>query len=189
MFFVRLITSVLCFVNSKILYAKLIWYELWVAENSVSYTLSYHLVLLTFLWINAKLISPVLPWPQRLSFILSWQILQREPPLLFFIGTKHWELRKESLWSRSLRISLSCWLSTWQLSKMSFSFDQSHPQGYLIHPIIWLVEQLKISSNQKRQSKADGMKEYPNGRDQRLSFLSARHSNQHFVPCTYLLYL
>ena len=54
--------------------------------------------------------------------------------------------------------SHSCWLSTWQLSKMSFSFDQSHPQRYLIHPIIWRVEQLKISSNQKRRSKADGMK-------------------------------
>ena len=29
---------------------------------------------------------------------------------------------------------------------------------YLIHPIIWLVEQLKISSNRKRRSKADGVK-------------------------------
>ena len=38
---------------------------------------------------------------------------------------KRWSKRKESLWSRSLRISLSCWLSTWQLSKMSFSFNQS----------------------------------------------------------------
>ena len=66
--------------------------------------------------------------------------------------------RKESLWSRSLRIPLSCSLSTWQLSKMSFSFNQSHLQRYLIHPIIWLIEQLKISSNQKLQSKADGMK-------------------------------
>ena len=49
----------------------------------------------------------------------------------------------QRLWSWSLRISLSCWLSTWQLSKMSFSFDQSHSQRYLIHTIIWLVEQLK----------------------------------------------
>ena len=30
---------------------------------------------------------------------------------------------------------------------------------YLIHPIIWLVEQLKMSSNQKQRSRADGMKE------------------------------
>ena len=76
---------------------------------------------------------------------------------LFLVGN----LRRQALIelrSRSLRISLSCWLSTWQLSKMSFSFDQSHPQRYLIHPIIWLVEQLKMSSNQNRRSKADGMK-------------------------------
>ena len=40
----------------------------------------------------------------------SWQILRLEPLLLFiyfsFIGTKRWEPRKGSLWSRSLRISL-----------------------------------------------------------------------------------
>ena len=35
-----------------------------------------------------------------------------------------------SLWSRSLRISLSYWLSTWQLSKMSFSFDQKKKKKY-----------------------------------------------------------
>ena len=43
-------------------------------------------------------------------------------------------------------------------SKISFSFDQSQRRIYLIHPIISLIEQLKISSNQKQRSKADGMK-------------------------------
>ena len=51
-----------------------------------------------------------LPWSQRLSFIRYWQILPREPLLLFFffVGTKRWEPRKESLWSRPLGTSLSC---------------------------------------------------------------------------------
>ena len=50
-----------------------------------------------------------LPWSQRLSCILNWQILRREPLLLIvFIGTKRWEPRKESLWSRPLGTSLSC---------------------------------------------------------------------------------
>ena len=92
---------------------------------------------------------------QRLSFNIIFFYLE-------ICDAKRWLKRrakgKESLWSRSLRILLSCWLSTRQLSKMLFSFDQSHPQRYLIHPIIWLVEQLKISSNQKQRSKADGMK-------------------------------
>ena len=96
-----------------------------------------------------------LPWSHRLSFNIIFCYLE-------ICDAKHWSKRraerKESRWSRSLRIWLSCWLSTWQLSKMSFSFDQSHSQRYLIHPIIWLVEQLKISSNQKWRSKADGMK-------------------------------
>ena len=49
------------------------------------------------------------PWSQRLSCILNWQILRREPLLLIvFIGTKRWEPRKESLWSRPLGTSLSC---------------------------------------------------------------------------------
>ena len=51
----------------------------------------------------------VVPWSQRLSCILYWQILRREPLLSFvFIGTKRWEPRKESLWSRPLGASLSC---------------------------------------------------------------------------------
>ena len=50
-----------------------------------------------------------IPWSQRLSCILYWQILRREPLLLIvFIGTKRWEPRKESLWSRPLGTSLSC---------------------------------------------------------------------------------
>ena len=50
-----------------------------------------------------------LPWSQRLSFILSflfWKFATRSAE-----GSAEPE-RKESLWSRSLRISLSCWLST-----------------------------------------------------------------------------
>ena len=51
----------------------------------------------------------LLPWSQRLSFILYWQILRRESLLeFFFIGKKRWEPRKESLWSRPLGTSLSC---------------------------------------------------------------------------------
>ena len=51
----------------------------------------------------------MVPWSQRLSCILYWQILWREPLLLiFFTGTKRWEPRKESLWSRPLGTSLSC---------------------------------------------------------------------------------
>ena len=82
-----------------------------------------------------------LAWSQRLILMLSF---------LFYLeicDAKRWSKRraerKASLWSRSLRISLSCWLSTWQLSEMPFSFGQSHPRKYLIHPIIWLEEQLK----------------------------------------------
>ena len=41
-------------------------------------------------WLLCRLI---LPWSQRLSFILYWPILQREPLLtLFFLGSKRWEL-------------------------------------------------------------------------------------------------
>ena len=37
---------------------------------------------------------PNLPWSQRLSFILYWEILQRKPLfyIFFFIGTKLWEV-------------------------------------------------------------------------------------------------
>ena len=94
------------------------------------------------------------PWFQRLSFNIIFFYLE-------ICDAKPWSKRraerKESLCSRSLTISLSFCLSTWELSKMSFSFDQSHPQRNLIHLIIWLVEQLKIPSNQKRRSRADGM--------------------------------
>ena len=53
---------------------------------------------------------PRYPGPRGFSsFILSWQILRREPLLLcFFIGTKCWEPIKESLWSRPLGSSLLC---------------------------------------------------------------------------------
>ena len=53
-------------------------------------------------------VHPGVPWSQRLSFILYWQILRRESLLIFFIGPKRWEPRKESLWSRPLGTSLSC---------------------------------------------------------------------------------
>ena len=79
-------------------------------------------------------VTSLYPGPRNFILILCFFYLEIR-------DTKRWSKlrpeRKESLWSRSLRISLSCWLSTWQLSKMSFSFDQSHPQRYLIHPIIW----------------------------------------------------
>ena len=87
--------------------------------------------------------------------------------------------RKETLWSRLLRISLSCWLSTWQVSKMSFSFDQSQPQRYLIHPIIWLVEPLKYIPQSETTVKSWWHENKdPNGLDQKLSFLGS----QRFVP-------
>ena len=116
-----------------------------------------------------------LPWSQRLSFniiFFTWKF-----------ATWSADQRKESLWSRSLRIPLSCWLGTWGLSKMSFSFDQSHPQRYLIHPIIWFVEQLKLSSNQKWRSKADGMKvriqrSWPEAFFSFLSALCANNKNK-----------
>ena len=58
---------------------------------------------------NSNQMASRLPWSQRLSFILYWQILRREPLLIFFfLGTKRWEPRKESLWSRPLGTSLSC---------------------------------------------------------------------------------
>ena len=140
-------------------YCKLNWYDMsceWLK------TVSAVLWAITWLCYHSCELMPswsLLYYPSPKGFLLFFQgKFCNENRLLFFIGMKHWELRKESLWSRSLRISLSCWLSTWQLSKMSFSFDQSHPQRYLIHPIIWLVEQFKISSNQKRRSKADDMK-------------------------------
>ena len=88
--------------------------------------------------------------------------------------------RNENLSSRSLRISLSCWLSTWQLLKTSFSFDQSHPQRYLVHPIIWLIEQLKnVLQSESTVKSWWHESEVPNGRDQRLSFfrLSALRAN------------
>ena len=121
------------------------------------------------------------PGPRSFLLILSFLIWKFE-----MRNADRSAKRKESLWSRSLTISLSCrWLySTWQLSKMSFSFDQSHPQRYLIHPIIWLVEQLKISSNQKWRSKADGMQvripgqqSWPDAFFSRLSALCA-HKNE-----------
>ena len=96
-----------------------------------------------------------LPRSERLSFNIIFFYLEICDAKCW---SKCWAERKESLWSRSLSISLSCCLSTWQLSKMSFSFDQSHPQRYLVHPVMWLVKQLKIFSNQKWRSKADGWK-------------------------------
>ena len=63
---------------------------------------------LNFRWV-LDISERALPWSQRLSCILYWQILRREPLLLIvFIGTKRWEPRKESLWSRPLGTSLSC---------------------------------------------------------------------------------
>ena len=63
------------------------------------------------------------PGPRGFLLILSFFIY------LEICDAKRWSKRraegKESPWSRSSRISLSCWLSAWQLSKMSFSFDQS----------------------------------------------------------------
>ena len=64
------------------------------------------------LWKSADIFNSVtvwLPWSQRLSFILYWQILRRESLLkFFFIGKKRWGPRKQSLWSRPLGTSLSC---------------------------------------------------------------------------------
>ena len=51
-------------------------------------------------------IFPV-PWSQRLSFILYWEILRRKPLLLFLLSAWSGE-SAESLWSRPSRISLSC---------------------------------------------------------------------------------
>ena len=54
-------------------------------------------------------VSFQVPWSPRLSFILYWQILRREQLLIFFfLGTKRWQPRKESLWSRPLGTSLLC---------------------------------------------------------------------------------
>ena len=52
----------------------------------------------------------------------------------------------------------------------------------LTDPIISLVEQLKISSNQKRRSKADGMKV-------RFSTVSTRgfQRSHHFMPITKII--
>ena len=125
--------------------------------------------------------STLIPEAFFYSFLANFAT--RTASFIFFIGTKRWEPRKESHWSRSfMRISLWCWLSTWQLSKMLFSFEQSHPQIYLIHPIIWLVEQLKMSSNQKRRSKADGMKvSIPTVLTRGFLFLSARCFDRRFA--------
>ena len=50
-----------------------------------------------------------LPWSQRLSFILYWQILRRELLLLFFLLARSAESReKKALCSRPLGTSLSC---------------------------------------------------------------------------------
>ena len=38
--------------------------------------------------IKIKVAHVILPWSQRLSFILYWQILGRESLIFFFIGTK-----------------------------------------------------------------------------------------------------
>ena len=64
----------------------------------------------TFCITTAMKATQRVPWSQRLSFILSWQMLRREPLLsvIFFIATKRWEARKESFWSRPLGTSLSC---------------------------------------------------------------------------------
>ena len=110
-----------------------------ICNSSVIYY-AYNLVLFLHSWGRIISLWKKLPWSQRLSFNIY----------LFLFGNLWFEAlieapsrEKRSLWSRSLRISLSCWPSTWQLSKMSFSFDQPHPQRYLIHLIILLVEQLK----------------------------------------------
>ena len=57
-----------------------------------------------------EIIDASIPWSQRLSFILHWQILRRESLLMFFYWHEalRWEPRKESLWSRPLGTSLSC---------------------------------------------------------------------------------
>ena len=124
----------------------------------------------------------MIPWSQRLSFNFIFFFY------LEIYDAKRWSKRraerKESLWLTSLRISLSCWLSTWQLSKTSFSFDQSHPQRYLIHPIIWLVEQFKIYSPTRK----DGQKlmawkwgsqwSWPDAFFSRLSAFCANYASQ-----------
>ena len=52
-------------------------------------------------------VSKMVPWSQGLSFI-NGKFCDANRFLYFFIGTKRWEPRKESLWSRPLGTSLSC---------------------------------------------------------------------------------
>ena len=51
---------------------------------------TYHLEICILQRVNFKFhLNVPVPWSQRLSFILYWQILRREPLLLFFfVGTK-----------------------------------------------------------------------------------------------------
>ena len=59
-------------------------------------------------WAEISFNSSVkIPWSQRLSFILYSEILRRKPLWLFLLSAWSGE-SAESLWSRPLRISLSC---------------------------------------------------------------------------------
>ena len=84
------------------------------------------------------------PGPRGFLLILSFFILK------FATRSADWSAEsgeKESLWSRPLRISLSCWFSTRQLSKMSFSLDQS--QRGMGFTICWQGRVGQVSGTQK----------------------------------------
>ena len=77
-------------------------YPNWHLSNKVSVDL-YH-VAISLAWVQAISTCNQLPWSQRLSFTLYWQILRRESVLIFvFIGTKCWEPRKDLALRSALR--------------------------------------------------------------------------------------
>ena len=93
-----------------------------------------------------------IPWSQTLSFNIIFFYLE------ICDAKRRWKRRaerKESFWSRWLRISLSCCSALDSCQRCHFLLTNHIPNPY---PIIWLVEQLKVSSNQRRRSEADGMK-------------------------------
>ena len=120
----------------------------------------------------------LLPWSQRLSFILSWQILRREP-LLFFLLARS----ARAHWFRPLGSSLSCHqlltvVSDWRIF---FNCSTSHMIGWIKY--LWRCDWSKEIFD-SCQVLSQHESEILNDLDQRLSFLSVRRFDQRLASQT-----
>ena len=131
----------------------------------------------------SKVITRVhVPWSQRVSFILSWQILRRKPLLFFFYWHKALRVEKRKPLVKTIGIltfmssAFDCcfWLED------IFNCSTSHIIGWIkyLWGCDWSKENQIFDSCQVLSQHES---EIHNDLDQRLSFLSDKCFDQHFM--------